>query len=447
MTKYSFLAAALLFATTVMGDCAGGKKGGMCYETQTRAVKFTGVGHDGEYNAVTQMNSRGACNEGSVQTRPKKFGGPLAPFNEDLSVHIRGPLKLLNFAWYMPGDSPDYQAKVKRDMSVKRHHHKRHQHAHLHKRAVDYVTTTQYCTSTVWVDGVATPTVYANNLAVGGGAADAPGGAGAPDTHAPGGNEQPAAPQGGLKRTSYYSAKPDVPDDNVLFMNNKGGDSTSGTWSSCFGNSLSYCSADGLHPATSPTCLQKGILIPSNNEYSIWQSAKCGGGDSCGYSYGPLAYRGWGGCQKTMVIEFSAPSDGKTGFNMDMPAVWMLNAQIPRTLMYPAHKQWSCWPKCGELDCFETLSAEAKEYMVATIHNAQGSKPDGSGGIMGGGMGCTNWFKRPMKDGETFIGVVSLNCDGTVAISQIDSFDWPESLDQSTIDSYNKNPVVKPLAN
>jgi len=59
-------------------------------------------------------------------------------------------------------------------------------------------------------------------------------------------------------------------------------------------------------------------------------------------------------------------------------------------------------------------------------------------------MGCANWFKRPMGD-EVFTGVISLKCDGTVSISQIDSFDWPETLDVGSLEGYCKDAVVKPL--
>ena len=43
---------------------------------------------------------------------------------------------------------------------------------------------------------------------------------------------------------------------------------------------------------------------------------------------------GWEGDEKAFFFEFSMPSDGTTGFNADMPALWMLNAEIPRTLQY-----------------------------------------------------------------------------------------------------------------
>jgi len=54
------------------------------------------------------------------------------------------------------------------------------------------------------------------------------------------------------------------------------------------------------------------------------------------------------GADKVILIEYSMPMDGKTGFNADMPSIWMLNAQIPRTLQY-GDASCSCWESgCGE---------------------------------------------------------------------------------------------------
>lgn len=61
------------------------------------------------------------------------------------------------------------------------------------------------------------------------------------------------------------------------------------------------------------------------------------------------------------------PSDGTTGFEADMPALWLLNAQIPRTLQYgPA--DCSCWStSCGEFDIMEVLSS-GSTYCKSTLH-------------------------------------------------------------------------------
>ena len=59
---------------------------------------------------------------------------------------------------------------------------------------------------------------------------------------------------------------------------------------------------------------------------------------------------GFDGADKVFLMEFSMPMDGTSGFNADMPAIWMLNAQIPRTLQY-GNAACSCWESgCGEFD-------------------------------------------------------------------------------------------------
>jgi hypothetical protein len=91
----------------------------------------------------------------------------------------------------------------------------------------------------------------------------------------------------------------------------------------------------------------------------------CGAND-CGYVRpGSVAYResfifllnnartnqiadGIDGAGKVILIEYSMPRDGNAGFNGDMPAIWMLNAQVPRTLQY-GNALCSCWESgCGE---------------------------------------------------------------------------------------------------
>jgi len=76
--------------------------------------------------------------------------------------------------------------------------------------------------------------------------------------------------------------------------------------------------------------------------------------------------------------------------NSDMPAIWMLNAQIPRTLQYGA-ASCSCWSSgCGEFDLFEVLDS-GNTRCKSTIHgNSQG--------------GDSDYFVRPV--GETMKAAV-----------------------------------------
>jgi hypothetical protein len=59
---------------------------------------------------------------------------------------------------------------------------------------------------------------------------------------------------------------------------------------------------------------------------------------------------GFDGPDKIFVAEFQMPLDGTEGFNADLPAIWLLNANIPRTLQY-GKAECSCWQSgCGEFD-------------------------------------------------------------------------------------------------
>lgn len=86
------------------------------------------------------------------------------------------------------------------------------------------------------------------------------------------------------------------------------------------------------------------------------------GEDDCGYVRpGSVAYRefansvsapkltdltdGFEGADKAFLLEFAMPMDGNTDFQGDLPAIWILNAQIPLTVQYGT---CNCWPGCGE---------------------------------------------------------------------------------------------------
>ena len=90
-------------------------------------------------------------------------------------------------------------------------------------------------------------------------------------------------------------------------------------------------------------------------------------------------------------------SGSNAAINGDMPAIWMLNAQIPRTLQY-GDSLCSCWTSgCGEFDIFEILSA-GSDKLISHLQDKQG----GSGG------GSSDYFARPtsgsMKAAVIFTG-------------------------------------------
>ncbi|RLV84663.1 Protein TOS1 [Meyerozyma sp. JA9] len=391
------LSAILASISTVHAACQ--QVDGNYYCSQTSKVYFEGVGFSGSYQDVTSMDeSSGKCTQETYD-----FSGNLSPLNEELSVHFRGPLKLLQFGVYYPASGSNNKREDDEECVTQHVHHK-------HKRATQVVEVTQ----TVFVDGngntqtsqVAVPTSTGGSGASSGSGSGSSGSSGsgsspsssnaAPSASASSDSSSSAA-AGDWERVSYYTPGNA---DNVTFLNYFGG-SGSGVWSSAFGNSLSYANSDNTGGSSSPVAL-KEVTIPSNSEFTIMSSSKCSG-NSCGfYREGIPAYHGFDGADKLFIFEFEMPSDTSgSSFNNDMPAIWMLNAKIPRTLQY-GDASCSCWKTgCGELDLFEILSS-GSDKLICHLHDGQGS----SNGY--GGGGSQDYFQRPtsgsMKAAVVFSG-------------------------------------------
>ena len=115
-----------------------------------------------------------------------------------------------------------------------------------------------------------------------------------------------------------------------------------------------------------------------------------------------------------------------------MPAAWILNAQIPRTLQYGA-AECSCWESgCGEWDIFEVLDS-GNTRAKSTFH----------GTISGGD---SNYFDRPT--GSTIKAAVVLDGEGSAGHIVIlpDSTDFATTLSAETVSDYC-NKVVSSEAN
>ncbi|KAF2221281.1 putative TOS1-like glycosyl hydrolase-domain-containing protein [Elsinoe ampelina] len=390
------------------------------YRNAVKGMTFDNVGGSGTYNRITYMDPATA----QCSSEPFKYSGPLGPMGDDVSIHVRGPTQLLKFAAY----SAQAPKKAKREEShLKRH--RRHAHGKRHqqhqKRACGDIVTATYpdngaVFSFTWTDGCA------------------PGAAQTPAPAAPANEPAPApaaatpeakvqsAPavdnnfiSGSWSRVGYYDADAQKK-EGITFLNNKGADGISGSWSMALGNSLSYAAADGCSPAKEDTILAK-TTIPSVEEFSIWSSEKCGanGGD-CGY-YRPdtVAHKGFSGVQKAFVFEFQMPhGPNNGGMADDLPALWILNAQNPRTTQYgPA--QCKCWNSCGEIDIFETL-APGENRAIAAIH--------GNAGFRGGNV---DYFDRPTDAPIIFAAVLM---DNKVHLKVLDSFDFGAGSGPAMVD-------------
>lgn len=365
-----FLGAAALLATTIYAqdysqdNCLN--DGGNYYCNLVNAITYTSVGGDGSYNKVTSMDpTTGACTN-----EPFGYSGSLSPLNEEVSLHHRGPLNLKQFAAYTPGQATT--RKRKRSEHFRQHIHG---HGHNHPR---------------YVHEARSPTP-----------------------------QDSAEPSNGWGRNAYYNAENETA-EGLVFLNYFGG-SGSGTFDYNFGTSLSYASTDGLSGADSPQILQDTTL-PSSAEVVIMTDQKCED-DACGYTRpGTVAHHGFDGAQKAFFFEFSMPDSGESSVDIyepvNMPAIWMLNAQIPRTLQY-GNEECSCWSSgCGELDMFEVL-APGDTRAKSTLH---GNKAGGD----------SNYFSRPV-DAPIKIGMILY--DDNIHIKILDSsVDFASIMDTSIIE-------------
>lgn len=230
-------------------------------------------------------------------------------------------------------------------------------------------------------------------------------------------------------RQAYYDASAQTA-DNVTFMNNQG------QASPCVGKALSYANADGTASSSSATILKADNYISSDQEFSIFSTDKCpksGVNNGCGYYRdGIPAFYGFGGETKMFLFEFKMPSETQANSSSfeyyDMPAIWLLNDQIPRTSQYPLNANCSCWASgCGEYDIFEVMNGTEKNHLYSTFHTYQG--------IEDLGTGIQSYGYIPRDTEGTMMGGVVFDSDGNVISFVSNSTTFDDTLSASTVNA------------
>lgn len=450
LTQAAAAAASLVPLVAASCDYVGGNY----YCSETDAVVYSNVGYSGSYMDVTNMDeSTCACTQESVS-----FEGSMTPLDEELSVHFRGPLELLQFGVYYPSSGASLK-KRGQDCDVAKRHHE-----HKREAAVAYVEVT----STLYVDASGSPVTSTNPSAtaiVATSSSLAPASSAAQESSqtsssssssssaSSSASSQTASSSGsaagsssssssasssssgssssgsgsGWNRVSYYTPGSAT---NLTFMNHQGGTAGSGTWSACFGNSISFAASDGVSGASSAQALDQ-VTLASNKEYMIFSGVDCSdtSSGSCGHYRDDIpAKHGFGGATKMFVFEFKMPHDYSSSYNSDMPAIWMLNAKVPRTLQY-GDSTCSCWSTgCGELDLFEILSS-GSEKLITHLHDGQGN----DGNSQGGG-GTQDYFTRPTSSSFK-AAVIFDGSDKTIHVVKVDD-DFSSTLSASTVQSW-----------
>ncbi|KYK54682.1 hypothetical protein DCS_06642 [Drechmeria coniospora] len=463
--KYSdaLLLASAGSAAGLVKQCSSGKpveENNNYFCGEVKHLRYEGIMGDGSYKSVTGMTDSGGC-----PTESKSFHGPLAPLDEGLSIHIRGPFHLKQAAVYNPYSPPSLN---KRSPDGSHRVHRRHDHRHMHQKkeliyAIIDGKNVSWENPDTQGDAGNAPAGAAPADAAGAGAGAAPVNAAAADpanaaaaapanaaAAAPAnaaavpGVAQPAAgsppdvspPQSSAipksnassassgsdwDRIAYFNAETKER-DNMVFMANLGGQG-SGVFDYKWGNSLAYVNSNCNAGSSTPETLQD-VTIPSNKEFAIFSAEPCD--ETCGYSRAPdIAYKGFGGADKVFLFEFMMPMDGTKGFNADMPALWTLNSRIPRTAQYHG---CSCWQSgCGEFDIYEVL-ATGDHKCKSTLHLTQGG-------------GSSDWFMRPTT---TFIKIAVVFDKNTAAIAihiLPDDTNFSEGLDDATVKSWLNGPA------
>ncbi|MCJ1266394.1 target of Sbf [Lobaria immixta] len=439
--------------------CAAGTAkeiNGNWYCSAVKAITYSNFPGTGSYKKVTQMNaSSGQCTQ-----QRYTYSGSLSPLNEELSLHIRGPTWVKQLAVYVPTVSYPKRS------NTAGFHGRRHGHQHLHqlrareaaKRGVgDVVSATIDGQLVSWTNvyagpaglGTATPVAkpftsvpemepgapLASASTIGTKIQvppDPPNSItstlGQIPQHSPSSStvaaEGSSKESGTWSRQAYYNAAGGV-SDGFTFLNHYGGSSgIPGTadGGESFGASLSYASSDGTCGAASAQILSDAML-QDNVELTVLSDKSCDDG-SCGYTRpGGVAYHGFGGDHKIFLMEFSMPFTGQRGFNGDMPAIWLHNAQIPLTSQYGTNPDCSCWTTgCGEFDIFEVLDS-GNFRCKSTLHMA----PAG---------GSSDYFNRPTEG--TIKAAVIFTGSNEVAHIQIldDGQGFDEVLDAGFVEGF-----------
>jgi hypothetical protein len=71
--------------------------------TAVDAITYTAVGTAGSYDQVVSSTMAPSCVANTCNKTPKSVSGPLAPFNEEMTMVFSGPMDLYQIAAYEPG--------------------------------------------------------------------------------------------------------------------------------------------------------------------------------------------------------------------------------------------------------------------------------------------------------------------------------------------------------
>ncbi|KAH7462588.1 hypothetical protein KRP22_005011 [Phytophthora ramorum] len=218
---------------------------------------------------------------------------------------------------------------------------------------------------------------------------------------------------------------------NMVFMNNLNIDYT-GADSSPQG----YSTADGTATATESTIFGGsladasdasvtggGPCVSTGCEVNIMTETNCADEDGCTGYYDDMGFHGWDGGMKMFVTKVEMP----TGSSANLPAIWMLNAQVVRASQYGCNcRGEGSEGGCGELDVAEVIETNTAQDKVSTHYYFY----DGS--VSPGG---DNYATRPTDSAVTYVTIYDNSGEGVVKIIEIGGDDFDFSVDSVSADT------------
>jgi len=230
------------------------------------------------------------------------------------------------------------------------------------------------------------------------------------------------------RRVSSY--RRGYPSENLVFLNNLNVDySGQARW-----GPQSFASADGkamarnrtefkgsLADASDPSQLFGGPGVSTGVEVNVMTRQPCRNGDCGGRYNGSYNYHGWRGGRKVIVTRVSMPMSSA---GPNLPAIWMLNAQV----MYTGQYSCNCRGQgrvggCGELDIAEVIANnnEKKDRVSTHYYFYNGSVENPPNG--------DNYAPRPTTRNATYVTIIDDSVGegsnrGLIKVIQIDCFNF-----------------------
>ncbi|KAF1778999.1 Cell wall protein [Phytophthora cactorum] len=217
---------------------------------------------------------------------------------------------------------------------------------------------------------------------------------------------------GDWTKVSSYDASAGT-QENMVFMSNLNIDYTGFRDGRRYGYaSASTIFGGWLADASDTSVIGGGPCVSTGCEVNIMTPTNCADEDGCVGYYDDMGFHGWDGGMKMFVTKVQMP----TSPTANLPAIWMLNAQVVRANQYGCNcRGWGAHGGCGELDVAEVIETNTAQTSVSP--------------------GGDNYASRPTDSAVTYVTIFDNSGEGIVKIIEIGCDDFDFSVDSVSADT------------